>query len=76
MKNNLDIEIKCIANKKGGFILSINEKRIKHCVINPESKNKNVDINLKNIKQLIDFVYKNAVEITTTTNDKKTIKGT
>tara|TARA_R110002012_G_scaffold155510_4_gene316387 strand:- start:212 stop:436 length:225 start_codon:yes stop_codon:yes gene_type:complete len=73
MKNNIQIVVKCInTNNESGFLLVLNEAEIEHYDIHRSSTKRRDIIDAQNIEQLLEFIYKNAIKIVTTSNDKAT----
>lgn len=76
MKNEIEIVIKCInTNNDSGFLLVLNESEIEHYDIHLSSTKRRDKIDTQQIKQLLNFVYKNANKIITPNDDKRAIKS-
>ena len=76
MKNDIEIVIKCInKNNESGFLLILNEIEIEHYDIHLSSTKRRDNVDASQIKQLLNFVYKNAIKINTTSDDKATTQS-
>ncbi len=77
MKNEIEITIKCInKNNESGFLLVLSENEIQHYDIHQGNTLSRDKIDTKQIKQLLNFVYRNADKMITPNDDKRAIKST